>query len=287
MFQSRLLRTTLTCGILTGCTLDPPPPIRHGIATQRDSVIEAGIAIYRLVRMVDQYARASGELPSSLAPVIAADRYVSDTDIWGERLSYVPDGPRFRIRSAGPDRTLYTADDVVATGQMGRDRPCELVNQYRRLTYEDVAPRCEDTPLLVLPRCRIAEDLDLTPPLAQGDLVVATGEWLIRIARRVDAVGRSMGGLPPSLLPVWNPDDLVDYWGERLSYTPSGDRFEIRSKGPDRLEGTDDDITVAARLGHPVLCEFTYRGTMRACIDPVPQCPERTSSHPETLNSLS
>jgi hypothetical protein len=272
MFQPRLLRTVLACGLLTGCTLDPPPPIRHGIATQRDSIIETGIAIYRLVRLVDQHGRASGELPATLAPVVAADRYATETDLWGERLYYDRDGLRFRIRSAGPDRIPYTADDIVATGRLGRNLPCELVNQYRRLTYEGVAPRCEETPPLVLPRCRVAEELDLTPPLPEGDLVEATGNWLIRIARRVDAVGRSMGGMPPSLLSVWNPDDLMDFWGEPLNYESSEDRFEIRSSGPDRLQGTADDIAVAARLGQPILCEFSYREAKTVCIDPIPQC---------------
>jgi general secretion pathway protein G len=46
---------------------------------------------------------------------------------------------------------------------------------------------------------------------------------------------------------IKNPDDLKDQWGEDLVYEKDGEfngegKYDLSSKGPDKEEGTDDDI---------------------------------------------
>ena len=43
--------------------------------------------------------------------------------------------------------------------------------------------------------------------------------------------------------PLLNKPDLIDRWGEPFGYERNGRRYIIRSSGPDRIMGTEDDIT--------------------------------------------
>jgi len=43
--------------------------------------------------------------------------------------------------------------------------------------------------------------------------------------------------------PLLKKEDLIDPWGEPFRYEPKGRRFTIISSGPDKIMGTEDDIT--------------------------------------------
>lgn len=258
-----------------GCQNAPPRPIQHGPGTYRDSVIATGITMYRLVSTIDSVAREMERLPSTLATVQSYDT-ISLSDVWARPFAYVADSVSYEIRSGGRDGLFYTQDDVIVLGRAGRNRPCELRNERVRLLYETVAPLCEKTPIRVLPTCPAADTLDLVLEEVLGpavhDSVVASGTFLVRLARRIDAMGRRLGGLPPTPLAI-SPEILIDAWGRRVQYTPAQESFEIRSAGPDGRFESDDDVVVQANLGHPIPCAFIYQDTIARCADPVPQCP--------------
>lgn len=257
------------------CQPQVPPPIRHGVASYRDSVIETGRAMYQLVHVVDSLGRSDTTLPISLDRVVSTRESHSNVDLWGRELHYTVNGLEFELRSTGRDGVEGSPDDIVVLGRLGRERPCELRDEFVRLQYERVAPLCAQSPVRVLPVCTATDSLMLDPDAhfaEEGDSVTATGSYLVRVARRVDAMGRRLGGLPPTPLAL-NPDLLLDAWRRPLRYTPDNGRFEIRSAGLDGTLGGDDDIVVEAELGQPITCAFRQgRETMR-CDDPAPGCP--------------
>ena len=240
----------------------------------RDSVLATGHDLNALVVLLDRYGRPAGQLPATLEPVLQrSDK--SGRDIWGTAIRYLPNGLRYELRSAGRDRTFDTADDVVFTGQLGRNRPCEARDESGALTYDGVPICSPDQPIVVLPLC---ERLGLGSVVYRGeageDRVAQTGRMLVRIARRTDALAREVGGLPPNLRQVAGPIYLVDGWKRAVRYRPSGTSFEVRSGGRDGVFDNDDDVVVRARLAHTIPCEFTGPQGTGTCPEPPPPCPE-------------
>ena len=105
-----------------------------------------GAGLVRLVFYVDQYGATHGTLPPNLLPVLASSERTREQalDPWGRSVQYTVRRRNYELRSAGVDGNLNTADDIVVLGQLGRSVPCELRDEDRVITYQDVAPRCTD-----------------------------------------------------------------------------------------------------------------------------------------------
>jgi hypothetical protein len=134
MLRSPIFAILSACAALAVCGCVPShgnPPVPPPVAlTRRDSVRAAWRLVYAYTRAVDHYARAKGELPATLEPVVARGEAGPDTDVWGRRLRYRSTGLRFEVRSAGADGTFDTNDDIVALGQVGRKEPCEIRDEF-------------------------------------------------------------------------------------------------------------------------------------------------------------
>jgi hypothetical protein len=250
----------------------------EGPVTREDSVGLAGRTLWNLVRRLDEFGRTTGKLPATLAPVLEAPR--TGTDPWGRSIRYTPDSLTFELRSAGADGVLESNDDVVALGRVGRNLPCETRDEYRTERYEHIVAPCDTSPTMVLPLCPPLLQLRPIeqPPATPRDSVLLTGRRLVRFARIIEGVARERGGLPPALAAVPGqprfPDwGLPDAWDRRVEYTPRGQRFELRSAGPDARLHSADDIVVAGQLGQVIPCEFRAGDGVLTCDVPPPACP--------------
>jgi hypothetical protein len=228
-----------------------------------------------LVMLLDRYGRPLGQLPTTLAPVLEQFSYGSGRDMWSRPIRYVPDRRRYELRSAGRDGVFQTADDIVFTGRLGRNRPCEVRDEYGRLTYPGIPPCSPDEQVVLLPLC---PELRRQPfdehPVGVRDRVMLTGRTVVRIARRTDGLAREVGGMLPDLSQVTGPDFLKDSWGRSVRYRSQGETFEVRSAGRDGAFDDGDDVVVRARLAHAIPCEFTGPDGTTTCADPTPPCPE-------------
>lgn len=236
--------------------------------------------LYGLVQSLDGYGRREGRLPDDLESL---ERGIGERarDAWGRPLRYRSSGLRYELRSSGGDDVFETSDDIVATGQAGRNRPCEIVIASRVVTWAEFAPRCAaDRPVAVLPLCPSLLRAALTTGtgVTAGDSVSAAGMQLVGIARRVDGASREVGGVVPTLRPVPGSDRVGaqwgfrDIWGTELLFVAEDAAFTLRSAGRDLRFDTEDDIVVAARPGREVLCRYNVGSTHRTCDVPPPPC---------------
>jgi len=69
-----------------------------------------GVYLRDLSRSLQAYARDHGALPESLG---ALPGLRSQADLWGTQIVYERDGDVLTLRSAGPDRVVGTADDLL------------------------------------------------------------------------------------------------------------------------------------------------------------------------------
>lgn len=272
--------------MLLGCVpgRGEPPPIHHpALVTRQDSVAEAWRLVYAYVRAVDHYARPQGQLPATLDPVVANDEAGPDKDVWGRRLRYRPNGLRFEVRSAGSDGVFETTDDIVASGQLGRNVPCEIRTEFRVTTGVGFEPPCgAEASIVVLPRCpqlSAGTRLDDEVPPTASDSMRVMGLRLVRIARALDGAGRDLGGLPLSLRPVpsfsrLSMEEIGDIWGRPVRYSHQSRHLEVRSAGPDGAFDTDDDIAVTGQLGRTLPCVFRIGPRTVSCDEPPPPCEE-------------
>lgn len=276
------------------CACAPPPPVLgpHVTVSKQDSVGVAFRLVYAYVRAVDRYARPAGELPASLEPVVQAGEAGPDTDPWGRSLRYRPAGLRFEVRSSGADGVFETNDDITAVGQLGRNQPCAIRDEFRLWSGVGFEPPCDlDAVVVVLPQCpELGEAVNLVDarPRDRPDSVRVMGLRLVRIARAVDGIGRDLGGLPLSLRPVPTPpqpqpstgvhtlgmDEIGDLWGRPLRYVRNGNAYEIRSAGSDGRHGTADDVWIEGQLARMVPCSFRVGDETLRCNEPPPACAE-------------
>jgi hypothetical protein len=270
----------LVIGALSGasaCGTRPQYGSAEMLGDRAEAVSLTSRILYGIVQALDAYGREAGTLPEHLAELSEA----GTEDAWGRKLHYAESGLRFEVRSAGPDGRFGTDDDIVATGQVGRNRPCEIRSEASVTRWEEFAPRCApDSAVRVLPLCpgllRAGTVVGL--PLTDPDGVEATGRTLVAIAWRIEGASRPVGGLLPTLRPVFGAQPqganwgFRDSWGNSIRYSPRDETFEVRSAGPDQEEGTEDDIVVRGRLGEPSPCEFQMGAERRRCDEPPPPC---------------
>ena len=280
-----LSSSTMVVVLLTACVPESGrrPASSPRTDTRQDSLGSTWRLVYGYVRLIDQYARPQGTLPTTLGPVADQDPAGLRKDAWGRQLRYRPNGLRFEVRSAGSDGVFETTDDIVAFGQLGRNQPCEIRDPLRVWTGVGFEPPCTaDSPVSVLPQCPAEinyRQSDDGIPASRADSIRMMGIRLVRIAWGVDGIGRDLGALPLSLRPIPSPDhitlqDIGDIWGRPLRYTPDAREFEVRSAGPDAQFETRDDIVVHGRLGQVNACEFRSEGGTVTCAVPPPTCPK-------------
>jgi len=248
--------------------------------TQDDSVSHAARRVSGLVGFVDSDARPSGSLPATLDSVLQRHGQPNE-DIWASPWQYTKSGRSFEIRSAGADRRIGTADDIVARGQLGRSLPCDFRVGDKVIDYTHLVSPCpEDHLAIVLPMCpalmqyRPAE----VPRGSSADTIAAAGLRLVRFARAIEGAGRELGALPPTLRSVrshprmpegWN---LADIWGRGVRYEPRGVSYELRSAGRDGVFDNGDDLVISGRLGDVPQCEYRVGLVRHVCDLPTPSC---------------
>ena len=252
----------------------------HELVTRRDSVQSAWRLVYAYSRAVDHIGRPRRELPSSLSELGGA---LPQRDVWGSTLRYLKRDREFEVRSAGSDGVFETADDVVAKGRLGRDRPCEVRDEFGVWVGDSAEPRCSEArPVAVLDRCpALVSEAHRSDRQRGQDTILWLGSRLVRIARAIDGIGRDYGALPNTLEPVpslsrLESQEIGDAWGRPIRYRKSGAEFEVRSAGPDGVFDSDDDLSVAGELGANLPCEFRNGPELVVCEIPPPPC-ERAS----------
>jgi hypothetical protein len=280
MTTNPLLRIIL-CVVATSLSVacgsaQPAPRVSHAMNLTGDSAAAVARNLAQMVLLIDQHGRPSKQLAPTLEPVLERFEFGHRADLWGTDYLYRREGIRFELRSAGRDRTFQTDDDIVAQGQLGRSRPCAI--RYESKIYQDpAAPACApDAEIVIFPMCPALRNLRIADSRAlasEQDSVEATGQRLVTIARKVDGLGREVGGVPPTLFSVSQPDQLVDAWGRNVRYSPAGRSFEVRSGGRDGRFDTGDDIIVVAQLGAEIECEFVTEAGVLRCNQRAPQCP--------------
>lgn len=280
--------------LLYACGPRPPEPRPHVATMRQDSVGVAWRLVYAYVRAVDQYARPTGALPSSLEPVVRAGEAGPDVDPWGRAIRYRPAGLRFEVRSSGSDGIFETNDDITALGRLGRNQPCSVRDEFRHWTGVGFEPPCEDE-IVVLPRCPELNEVSNRPdatPRDQRDSVRVMGLRLVRIARAVDGIGRDLGGLPLTLRPVPSPyklsmEEIGDLWGRPLRYVRNGRDYEIRSAGSDGRFESDDDIRIEGRLATTIPCAYRAGDEVFQCDESPPGCAVSVSGGPSAGPAVS
>jgi len=103
-----------------GITRDAGPPA--------DSVAAEGEHLVRVARVMDGYARELSTLPLQLRnlPLPGQNASRELVDVWGSVVAYTPRSTAFELRSAGPDRTSGSHDDVVVNGVLGTPARCSF-----------------------------------------------------------------------------------------------------------------------------------------------------------------
>jgi hypothetical protein len=273
-----LLPIAGSCALLRG---NRAPPEWGDPTTRVDSVSTTAMSLYTLVREIDAEGRTIQALPSWLGDP-RSPRRGSLADIWGRPLDIQVGGALYEIRSAGPDGSPRTDDDVSVVGKLGRAHPCELRRLQHVIRFDDVAPPCDETPPdAIYPLCEALKQSGFAPArVPPADSVAAEGEHLVRVAWIVDGYGREFSTLPVRLRDVVLPGqnagrELVDQWDDVVRYTPRGSAFELRSAGRDRAFDSRDDIVVGGVLGTPVPCSFRVGDEARACALSPPPCAHR------------
>jgi hypothetical protein len=272
------------CVSSSSCRAQVPTPKQSPESLRSDSVVSTGDRLMGLATLLVRYGREHGSLPESLDPVLSLPgvNSVAGTDAWGAEIRYRSSGPNFEVRSEGSDRVAGTTDDVVVTGRMGRSVACEYREEHRVLKFETLAPPCDSSPVVVLPLCAQPawQYRGIQGPLAnRRDSLNATGNALVRLARVVDGYGREVGGLPPTLLPLFGNTDPTDAWGHPVRYRPSSLTFELRSAGSDGAIETSDDIVISTQLGHGIPCAFQSGAEVATCDIPPPSCETTSPAH--------
>jgi hypothetical protein len=269
--------------VVSACGIGFRNQIPHdldALRTTQDSVRQTGMRLHALVGAVDRAGRGAGALPATFDDV-GGERGVAPADLWGKEFRYSATGNAFEIRSAGRDGAFDSADDIVATGRLGRSIPCEIRDERQTTRWDNVAPRCDAVRIeRIYPLCPVldrADRVERDVPATQADSVRAMGRRLVRVARAVDGFGRQLGTVPPSLRGpvIWDRNrggELPDLWATLVRYSTEGNRFELRSAGPDRVFDSADDIVVEAVLGSSIVCRFRTEGGEESCSEAPPPC---------------
>lgn len=225
VFVSRVATLLL---ILASCVPHSPSkaPVPDPVSTARDSVpfsgavdteeslwpdplIRTHVRLSSLQHLIEEHGRMRGRLPASIEEILPAGEgpVVLEIDAWGHEIRYVVLGDGdYEVRAPGPDGLLNTADDAFAR------RGTELPLRRSRPSSRTVT---------------------ITESLAS---------LLIEHRRRGGSFPETLDDLAASGLRPYL--GTTDEWGNPIQYVRRGNRFELRSAGPDGTMGTNDDVVV-------------------------------------------
>jgi hypothetical protein len=115
-------------------------------ATRDDSIRTFGERLVRVAWRIEGAGRELGALPVDWrqVPVWGRGDGWDLVDLWGTAVRYTPDGPRYELRAAGPDRLLDTRDDILVTGTLGTLAPCVYRANGAMHPCTQVPPDCPD-----------------------------------------------------------------------------------------------------------------------------------------------
>jgi hypothetical protein len=87
-----------------------------------DSADRTVVFMTEFQRLISQYRMHTGRLPPELESVLdgrmnETQRQDAVRDAWGRRFEYVGTDSVVQLRSAGPDRTFSTSDDIIRRWQ--------------------------------------------------------------------------------------------------------------------------------------------------------------------------
>jgi hypothetical protein len=122
------------------------PHTRLVPATRDDSVRAFGERLVRVAWRIEGTGREFGTLPLDWrqVPVWGRGGGWDLVDLWDTPVRYTPDGLRYELRAAGPDRELDTLDDIVVTGELGTLAPCVYRANGTMHRCAQVPPDCSE-----------------------------------------------------------------------------------------------------------------------------------------------
>lgn len=112
--------------------------------TRRDSIATVGQRLVRVARTIDGYGREIGTAPETLSGPGIWGRTQDGRllDLWGSGVRYRVSGEEFELASAGPDRNLDTADDIIVRAAIGSGVACEFRAEEGEQRCAEPAPAC-------------------------------------------------------------------------------------------------------------------------------------------------
>jgi len=176
---------------------------------------------------IERFRQRSGEYPRAHEDICMLESKTQwcdpPKDMWGQPLWYrrLPDG--FELLSAGPDRVMFTDDDVRARRTWGRCTFEWAEREWREIHSKE--------------------------PIDPSDLAAME---MSGIERRIRLYRKAYGTYPssleglPAFLPIGKSREaaarFLDPWGRRYVYTVRASGYELYSMGPDGEARTGDDI---------------------------------------------
>jgi hypothetical protein len=164
-----------------------------------------------LQHLIARFEEENGRVPARLEEVLPRGEAPSYMylDAWGSPIRYTATGTEYELHAAGPDGSYGTADDLRA----GRDTP---------------------------------------PPSRRVEPEALTRGVLTSIELSARTFRSRFGAFPDSLaaLHAAGLQPLLgekDGWGNPVVYTRLRGGIELRSSGPDAVQGNTDDIVLDTR----------------------------------------
>lgn len=113
-------------------------------ATHRDSILAVGQRLVRVARAIDGYGREIGTTPETLSGPGIWGRTQDGRllDLWGTAVRYRISSEEFELTSAGPDRNLDTADDIIVRAAIGSGVACEFRTEWGEQRCAEPTPAC-------------------------------------------------------------------------------------------------------------------------------------------------
>jgi hypothetical protein len=228
-------------------------------------VTNAAATLRRVRAKIDSHKTAKGTWPTELSELgTAAQPFVVRDDPWDNALQYEVEGDEIDLRSAGPDGSFGTADDVTTATQEQLDTHGGLYELAEKLGQRRTATGTWPKTLQELKSAAGGDRLpglvrniqdgwkrDFVYVLGEGDAApTLTSNGPDGEAGTDDDIGITLDAdkvevVPSAALMAFVDADLKDSWDRPLVLRMSRAQpptWEILSAGADGEQGTDDDL---------------------------------------------